>query len=166
MSLSPGWGAAAYMARPDGPVVSQFMDFALDQVVAVYGSAGIPLPSRRYWSIGSEAFDCEQAVLTLRAVSLGTAGGFSELTQCDGPRSLSFALQVVRCVPVADSRGRAPVPEAIEEASRDVALDFEVMIYSLPAALDVYQTGVVAGASAIAPEGGFHGAAATYTVNL
>lgn len=166
MTVQQLWGATAYMTDPDGPVVSQFMDFALDQVVAVYGAAGAVLPDRRYWAIGGEAFDCEQAVLTVRSLALGTAGGFIELTQCDGPRSLSFTLQVVRCVPVADSRGRAPAPETIERASREVALDLEIMVYSLPAAFDVYQTGVVASASAIAPEGGFHGAAGTYTVNL
>lgn len=160
------WGAGAYLLDPAGPIISQFMDYALEQTVAEYASKGVSLPDRRYWSIGQEAVDCNQAVLTVRSAQLGTAGAPLDLVHCDGPRSLTFVLQVMRCAPVADSRGRNPTTTSLQSASVPVAMDLEIMIYSLPARFDVYQTGIVCSATAVAPEGGVHGAQGTYTVNL
>jgi hypothetical protein len=166
VTTTPLWGADAYLVDPDGPIISQFMDYALDQVVSEYGSSGVSLPQRRYWAIGQEAIDCDQAVLTLRSTQLGTAGAPLDLSRCDGPRSLTFVLQIMRCAPVADSRGRNPTAMSLQSASAPVALDLEIMIYRLPARFDVYQTGIVCNATAVSPEGGVHGAIGTYTVNL
>lgn len=166
MTVTPLWGAEAYLANPEGPVISQFMDYALDQVVTEYVAQGVELPARRYWAIGLEALDCNQVALTVRNVQLGTAGNPLELTMCTGPRSLTFVLQIMRCAPVADNRGRAPSPMSMQSASIAVARDMEIMIYNLPTRFDVYQTGIVCSVTAVAPEGGLHGASGTYTVNL
>lgn len=160
------WGANAYMVDPDGPVIAQFMGFALEQTVAAYAARGAELPQRRYWISGTEAFDCGQVVLAVKSGALGTAGAPVQLTDCSGPRTLSFTVDVVRCAPVADSRGRPAAPAAIQAAAAEVALDLEILLYDLPDRFDVYQTGIVASVTAIGPEGGVHGAVGTYTVTL
>ena len=68
----------------------------------------IPLPDRQYWTIGTTAHDCEQLVLAVQQMFLGTAENPMELTQCTGPRGLTFTVEVVRCVPTLDNRGKPP----------------------------------------------------------
>lgn len=153
------------MADPSGPVISQYMDYALDQVKAEYSSQGVTLPNRQYWIVGTEAFDCEQAVLAVQSSALGTPGVPLQITQCDGPRTLTFTLQIIRCSPIWDGR-RAPSSTAITSASVPVARDMEIMVYSLPGRFDVYQTGIVVNAAATPPQGGVQGSVGTYTVSL
>lgn len=161
------WGSDAYMTDRNGPVISQFMDFALAQVVAEYASQGVKLPKRQYWTIGQEAFDCEQAVLSVQTSTLGTTSFPAEISKCSGPRMLSFTFQVVRCTPVASSRGRgAPTAQSLQMASVPPAMDMEIMIYGLPARFDIYQSGIIASVAATNAEGGLFGTVGSYTVNL
>jgi hypothetical protein len=160
------WGADVYLVDRDSPLIPQFMDFALAQVVSEYIAQKALLPERRYWTIGSEAFECEQVVLSAQTAVLGTAGAPVDLSKCTGPRSLSFNVQIVRCTPIGASRGRAPSAQSIQDAANPTATDMDIMIYHLPARFDVYQTGIVASVSASSAEGGLHGAVGSYTVNL
>jgi len=160
------WGSDAYMTDRNGPVISQFMDFALAQVISEYASYGVPLPSRKYWTVGQEAFDCEQAVLSVQTTTLGTTSFPAEISKCSGPRMLSFNFQVVRCAPVSGGRSRAPSAKSLQSASVPAAMDMEIMIYGLPARFDVYQSGIIASATATSSEGGLFGAVGSYTVNL
>jgi hypothetical protein len=160
------WGADAYMFDRNGPVIAQFMDFALAQVISEYAAQGVPLPERQYWTMGREALDCQQAVLTVQSTALGLAGAPAEMTKCNGPRTLSFNFQVVRCVPTGSGRGRIPTPASIQESAVPPSVDLEIMIYGLPARFDVYQSGVIAGAFAVDADGGLHGAFGSYTVTL
>ncbi len=113
------------MVRPpytDQFVIPKWCDEALRDIVEHYETKtgfpeGVPLPARRYWTIGTTAHDCEQCVLAVQQMFLGTAETPLELTQCGGPRGLTFTVEVVRCVPTLDNRGRAPDAPVIEAAS-------------------------------------------------
>jgi hypothetical protein len=164
--MTAGWQTTVYMTDPSGPAIPQYMDYALDQVVVEYASRGIPLPGRMYWTVGQEATDCEQVVLGVQSAALGLAGVPTATSQCDGPVSLTLTVQIMRCVPVANARGDAPSPAAINEHSVPVATDIEIMMYGLPSRFDVYGTGIIASASAVGAEGGLLGSLGTYTVNL
>jgi hypothetical protein len=160
------WGSDAYMVDRNGPVISQFMDFALAQVVSEYASQGVALPDRKYWTIGQEALDCEQVALAVQTTTLGTTSFPAELSKCSGPRMLAFTLQIVRCAPVGAGRGRAPAASSIQNAAIPGVRDMEIMIYALPARFDVYQQGIIASVNAASAEGGLQGAVGSYTVNL
>ena len=41
-----------------------FLQAVLDQVVSSYASYNMPLPSRRYYTLGQPAVDCEQLVVS------------------------------------------------------------------------------------------------------
>src|SRR4051812_472429 len=85
--------------------------------------AAVPLPERQYWTIGQTAHDCEQMVLAVQQMFLGTAENPIELTQCTGPRGLTFTVEVTRCVPGLTNRGQLPSAESIEIASVHPVID-------------------------------------------
>jgi hypothetical protein len=157
------------MERPpytDDFVIPKWCDDALRDIVEHYETkVNVDLPLRRYWTIGTTAHDCEQCVLAVQQMFLGTAETPLELTQCGGPRGLTFTVEVVRCVPTMDNRGRAPAQEVIETASVNPVIDMEIML-DLAKYFDPYLTGVVVNVDPIPASGGFHGAIATYTVTL
>lgn len=150
-------------------VVPKWCDEALRDIEEHYdtktGIPGVPLPERRYWTIGQTAHDCEQAVLAVQQMFLGTAETPMELTQCNGPRGLTFTFEVVRCVPTLDNRGRAPAGQSIENASVNPVIDMEIML-DLAKYFDPFMTGVVVNVDPIPALGGYHGAIATYSVTL
>jgi hypothetical protein len=150
----------------DDFVIPKWCDQALADIEAHYDTKiNVPLPDRRYWTIGTTAHDCEQCVLAVQQMFLGTAETPLETTQCNGPRGLTFTVEVVRCVPTLDNRGRAPDAPVIEAASVNPVIDMEIMLDLAPY-FDPYLTGVVVNVDPIPASGGFHGAIATYTVTL
>lgn len=147
-------------------VVPPFCEKAMQDIIEHYTiKIGVPLPERRYWTIGQTAHDCEQMVLCVQQMFLGTAEQPLELTQCNGPRGLTFTVEVIRCVPGLDNRGRPPEGQAIEVASVNPVIDMEIML-DLAAYFDPYSLGVVVNVDPISADGGVHGAIATYTVSL
>ena len=102
----PGY-AADFMIPP-------WVEKAMANIVKAYATdypTPIPLPERKYWTIGQTAHDCEQMVLAVQQMFLGTAENPIELTQCTGPRGLTFTVEVVRCVPGLTNRGQPPPAE-------------------------------------------------------
>jgi len=147
-------------------VVPPFMEKAMLDVAEHYDTkVNVPLPERRYWTIGTTVHDCEQAVLAVQQMFLGTAENPLETTQCNGPRGLTFTFEVVRCVPGMDNRGRPPAGEVIEAASVNPVIDMEIML-DLAQYFDPFLTGVVVNVDPITASGGYHGAICTYTVSL
>jgi hypothetical protein len=145
--------------------IQTVMNDALTALETLYAAEGVELPDRRYWTIGEAAADCEQAVFAVQQVFIGIPGAPSEPTRCDGPRSITFSLQILRCVPVANARGNAPEAAAIQEASVLPTVDMELMLDLAPA-FDPMNLGVVVFVDVISANGGFHGAVATYTVSM
>lgn len=155
---------------PDPTYASSFvLPAKLDEWVAAivdhYANVGVPLPDRRYWTISGAAADCEQMVLAVQQMFLGTAAEPTELTTCNGPRGVTFTLQVLRCVPTVDRRGQAPAAENIEAASVDPVIDMEIFL-DLAAIFDEFHAGIMVTIDPIPAQGGYHGVMGTYTVNL
>jgi len=146
-------------------VIPRWCSEAMEAVIAHYADIEVPLPERRYWTIGQTAHDCEQVVLCVQQMFLGTADNPMETTQCNGPRSLTFTLEVVRCVPTLDNRGRPPAGSAIEVASVDPVVDMEILM-DCAKFFDPFLAGVVVTVNVIPADGGMHGAIGTYTVTL
>jgi len=143
-----------------------FVDNALAAIQNYYDNVvHVPLPSRRYWTIGQTAHDCEQCVLAVQQMFLGTAEVPLETTQCNGPRGVTFTVEVVRCVPTLDNRGKPPEAESIEVASVNPIIDMEIML-DMAKLFDPFMTGVIVNVDPIPASGGMHGAICTYTVTL
>jgi hypothetical protein len=155
------------------PYASDFMippwvEKAMADIVKAYATdypEPVPLPERQYWTIGTTAHDCEQMVLAVQQMFLGTAENPIELTQCTGPRGLTFTVEVVRCVPGLTNRGQPPPAESIEVASVHPVIDMEILI-DITKYFDPFNTGVIVNVDPIPAQGGFHGAIATYSVTL
>jgi hypothetical protein len=146
--------------------IPKFVDQAMNDIAAHYETKiNVPLPARRYWTIGQTAHDCEQAVLCVQQMFLGTAENPLETSQCNGPRGLTFTFEVIRCVPGLNNHGKAPAGEAIEMASIHPVIDMEIML-DLAQYFDPFLTGVVVNVDPIPASGGVHGAICTYTVTL
>jgi hypothetical protein len=149
-------------------MIPKFVEDAMANIVKAYASDYphvIPLPERQYWTIGTTAHDCEQMVLAVQQMFLGTAENPIELTLCTGPRGLTFTVEVVRCVPGLTNRGQPPPADSIEVASVHPVIDMEILV-DLAKYFDPYSTGVIVNVDPIPANGGFHGAIATYSVTL
>jgi hypothetical protein len=146
-------------------VLPKFLDDALQAVHNEYVSRSVPLPSREYWTIGQTAHDCEQVVLCMQQMALGTTEQPLETIQCNGPRFITFTIEVIRCVPGLTQRGQAPDPESVEIASVNPVIDMEILM-DCAKHFDPFMQGVVCTVDVIPASGGMHGAIATYSVNL
>jgi len=163
-----GWDITDNSAWP--PYASDFvlpswLDAGFQCVVDHYTSVGVPLPERQYWTIGQTAHDCEQIVLVVQQMFLGTADNPMGTSQCNGPRSITFTIEVIRCVPVMSSRGQAPAAQAIEVSSVNPVIDMEILM-DVAHCFDQFGTGIVVTIDALPASGGFHGMVATYTATL
>lgn len=119
------------MATGQGLAVADIAQTILDAVVTHFSVAtGARLPDRRVIAPGEPrgiAWDCEQLVITLSGIGLGTAPAQSGVAQRTGnpvfaaePRHAVFAVQLVRCVP--ESRDGAAPPPADEVTTAGLAL--------------------------------------------
>lgn len=150
----------------DDFVIPKFCDTAMRNISEHYDvKVGVPLPERRYWTIGTTAHDCEQCVLAVQQMYIGTAAQPLETTVCNGPRGLTFTVEVLRCVPTLNNHGKAPEGLTIEGASVHPVIDMEIML-DLAVYFDPFNTGVVVNVDPLPAEGGYHGAICTYTVTL
>ena len=145
---------------PDAKALSQFLQEVLDRVVNVYDSFSMPVPDRRYWTIGDPAVDCEQLVVGFVQLYLGAPGDEAmEPKRCRDPRSATVRIQVSRKVPVVGPSGRAPSAEAIQNYSELCAYDAWCLMEgasSLDAWSDTFPgLGVIATVESAAPEGGY-----------
>jgi hypothetical protein len=147
-------------------VIPKWCDAALANIENHYDNVvHVLLPERRYWTIGTTAHDCEQCVLAVQQMFIGTAENPLETTQCNGPRGITFTVEVVRCVPGLNNRGQPPAADSIEVASVHPVIDMEILL-DLAKYFDEFGTGVVVNVDPITASGGFHGAICTYTVTL
>lgn len=109
---APGVNEGAY-------AIAELLDQVLRAVVQGFTNAGVPLPTRRYWTTGTPTSDCEQVVVAFRQAYYGPPGDeASEPQRCDGPRSANIEVHVTRCVPTPKgSRGTPPSPQEIQESA-------------------------------------------------
>jgi len=133
----------------------------LERVETVYGSHDVPLPARRYWTMGLPAIDCEQLVVHFVEAYLGAPGDqAARPNRCNVVRSATVAVSVARELPVVITQGtRPPMSGKISEASEISAVDAWVLLQSLNL-FDMweeggYGPGVIATVQSGDPEGGF-----------
>lgn len=135
--------------------VKNAMDEILEALVSVYASYNVPLPSRRYWTIGEPVIDCEQAVVSLVQLYLGTPGDDAAAPQlCNGPMSLVVNVLVSREQTTSKS-GKAPSPEAIQKDAEWAALDAYIVMDNLKSIAPWAERSVIATSTAPTPSGGY-----------
>jgi hypothetical protein len=146
------------------------MQGVLDSVISTYASYTMPLPSRRYWTLGEPSVDCEQVVISMIQMYIGSPGDeATEPRRCNDPRSVTLIVYVSREVPVVSNNGKAPSADDIQAFSEISAYDAWILLDS-SRALDQWATGgsfglgVIATVEVGAPEGGFQTVTMTITV--
>lgn len=148
-----------------------FLQEVLVRVTNVYNSYNMPLPARRYYTFGTPAVDCEQLVVSLLQMYVGTPGDqATEPRRCTDPRSATLNIQVSREVPITQPNGNPPTPEAIQAANVVCAYDAWVLMESINL-LDTWDPmgfglGVIATVDANPPEGGFQTTRMTITMAI
>lgn len=141
------------------------LDGVLDRIVSIFQSYNVPLPTRQYWTLGEQAIDCEQLVVTFIQLYLGAPGDQASTPQrCTVPRSAVMTVSLSRQIPTVGQNGKPPAAEKIEQAAYISAVDAWVMMQSVNL-LDMwedggYGVGVIATVDIPPPEGGFQ------TVNM
>lgn len=140
--------------------IVDMLDGILSRVVTTFESYSVPLPTRRYWTVGQSSIDCEQLTVTLVQTYLGSPG--NQLTtpqRCTAPRTAVVLVTVAREIPTVSINGRPPTAANIEEAAQISAIDTWVLLQSLNL-LDMWEEGgfgigVVGTVETPPPEGGF-----------
>lgn len=140
--------------------LKNMLDGVLERVENVFLSYGVPLPKRRYWTLGTPAIDCEQLVVWLAQLYLGPPGDqASRPMRCNVPRTAVMSISISRAIPTVGMNGRPPTGDKIELASQLSSVDIWVLMQSINS-LDVwddsgYGLGVIATAETGEPQGGF-----------
>jgi len=92
--------------------VSRFADTLMETIIGVFTTAGVPLPDRRFLTIGQPVYDCEELVVVFEGVRKGVPGDEGGAANCDMPTTATFSAHLVRCFPVPQA---APVPPPANE---------------------------------------------------
>jgi hypothetical protein len=153
----------------DAKNLAVLMQNVLNAVINTYTSYTMPLPGRRYWTLGTPAVDCEQVVVSMLQMYIGSPG--DEATsprRCNDPRSVTLLVQVSREVPTVGTNGRAPSGDAIQDGSEISAYDAWILLDS-SRLLDQWDPanfglGVIATVETSSPEGGFQTVSMTITM--
>jgi hypothetical protein len=152
----------------DAKNLAVFLQAVLDQVFSSYASYNMHLPSRRYYTLGQPAVDCEQVVVSFVQMYVGSPGDeATEPRRCNDPRSATLNVSISRDVPVVGQNGRPPSAENIESFAEISAYDAWILLDSA-AQLDTwepggYGLGVIATVEVQSPEGGFQTVVLTFT---
>jgi len=153
----------------DAKNLAVLMQNVLNAVIDTYTSYTMPLPGRRYWTLGTPSIDCEQVVVSMLQMYIGSPG--DEATsprRCNDPRSVTLLVQVSREVPTVGANGRAPSGDAIQDGSEISAYDAWILLDS-SRLLDQWDPanfglGVIATVETSSPEGGFQTVSMTITM--
>jgi hypothetical protein len=159
----------------DARSIVRLMDGVLKKVEDTFISAGVSLPERRYWVLGTPVVDCEQLTVSFIQAYIGPPGDEASLPQrCDAPKTAVLQVQVQRCVPTAITRnGRTTPPKAeqMQSASEALAIDLFLLL-DASAEFDVWDQfggpglGVIATVEATEAQGGFQGAVLNLTLAI
>jgi hypothetical protein len=102
----------------------QLMGGVLERAVAAFESYNVPVPNRRYWTMGQPIIDCEQLAVGFIQMYLGPPGDEASRPQrCNSPRSAVLQVSIARSIPVVSNHGKAPTPEKIQEGAEISAVD-------------------------------------------
>jgi hypothetical protein len=153
----------------DAVNLRDMMHGVLERVQSVFQSYNVELPTRRYWTMGQPAIDCEQLVVSFVQMYLGAPGAqVGDPQRCHVPRSATLNITISRSTPIVGQNGRPPAPEKIQVASETLAYDAWVLMQSINQ-LDQWDetgfgVGVIATLDVTSPEGGFQTTNMTLTM--
>ncbi len=155
----------------DAKALSEFLQEVLDRVANVFEGYSIPVPERRYWTMGDPAVDCEQLVVSFIQMYLGSPGDEAMVPQrCQAPRSATLRISISRKVPSVGPSGKAPSAIMIQSYSELCAYDAWAMMEgasSLDAWSDSFPgLGIIATVESGIPEGGFSTTVMTLTAAI
>lgn len=154
----------------DAKNLDLFLTEVLERVINVYESFNMPLPVRRYYTFGAPVVDCEQVVVSLAQIYLGTPGDeVSVPRRCNDPRTATLNISISREIPIAQPNGNPPTPAAMLEANKVAAYDSWVLMESINnldtwASPGGYGLGVIATLDYETPQGGYHTTVLTITM--
>lgn len=155
----------------DAKHMAIFLQKVLDRVVSAYASYNMPLPSRRYYTFGEPAMDCEQLVVTFIQAYVGAPGDEATAPRrASDPRSATLNITVSRKIPVVGVNGRPPAGEDIQSAAEITAYDAYILLDSA-SKFDTweeagYGIGVIATVDVKTPEGGIQTTSLTVTTAI
>lgn len=136
------------------------LDGVLSRTVSTFESYSVPIPARRYYTVGQTAVDCEQLTVTLLQAYLGPPGDQASTPQrCNVPRSAVVLITIAREVPVVSINGRPPTATNIQDASKITAIDAWVLLQAIDSFDQWDETGfglgVIGTVDTPPPQGGF-----------
>lgn len=146
--------------------VAALAEHILETVNETFAAEGVALPTLQFFTLGGEGASthlCEQVTVSVEQLYSGTPESQAQTpVRCDGPRTVSFAVELVRCSPTGTVRGRSTPLPAQEDANQqsEVALsrmkDMDILLKAgmYACASTWFQTGIVE-VSAAPPNGGF-----------
>lgn len=153
----------------DAKALATHLNEVLTRVVNIYGSYDMPIPDRRYWTMGTPVVDCEQLVVSFVQMYIGSPGDEATMPRrCNDPSSATVQISVSRKVPVVGTNGRPPSAEDIQLYSNLQAYDAWILLHSARE-LDSWETaggyglGVIATVETTEPEGGLQTTVLTLT---
>lgn len=138
--------------------VSEFLSLVLDTVVGVFEQAGVPLPERRYYTVGGVVADCPQLTIHLTQVYKGLPGDDPGMVQrCGSARTAVMVVQLFRNAPTGNGR-QPPSTRIMMEHANDPAVDSWLLLDAAEAVDNAgWNTGVMAEVNVAEPQGGLIG---------
>jgi len=155
------------MVSEDALSLKNLMDSVLDKTITVFEENNVPLPSRKFWTVGTPAVDCEQLVVSFVQIYLGLPGDQAGTPQRSTmPRSAVLTISISREIPVVGVNGKAPSGDKIQEGSVAATVD-AWMFMRLLNKLDQWEPGEFGlGVIATADSSGFDGGFQTTAMQL
>lgn len=157
-----------YQVSEDAFNLRDLLERTKTAVEGIYAQYNVPLPTRRYWTMGRPAEDCEQMAVSFIQLYLGAPGDQAvEAQHCNvAPRSAVLEISVTRPYTIGNN-GKAPATSEIEKSSDWTAVDAWILMESVNVfdnwdGLGLPGLGVIATVSANDPSGGLQ----TVVMNL
>lgn len=110
--------------QDDSLTIFNFMDNLLEHVNNTFQAAGVSLPARQIFEMGSSeaVINCETVAVYFQQMYNGVPGNPDQIpTPCNGPRTGTFIVEIHRCVPKLKQVGQRGVALASEEDLRESA---------------------------------------------
>ena len=154
----------------DALSLKTLMDGVLQRLVDRFDHHNVPLPTKRYWKVGSPVIDCEQLVLSLSQIYLGPPGQqLPQPVRCNAPRTAVFTAMIARNYPQPDNRGTEPTAAKQQEGSAISTVDMWVLLDAVNFldawdAVGAFGMGVVGVINVDEPQGGIQVVRAEFSI--
>lgn len=144
--------------------IFEFMEKVLAEINTTFAEHGVTLPEKQFFDVGANEapHDCEQVSVAFQQLYNGVPGNPDQVpTPCNGPRTASYVIEIVRCTPVMERklRGGPLMPPTKEDldasAERQVIDGWLLMDAALTAAQNFALNGGLADVLVTPETGGY-----------